>query len=249
MDIKDVREKAYAMGIMSPAYPRGPIRFLDRETLTIIYKTDVDVLRRIVPAPLEVKEPIVKFEVINMPDSSGLGGYFESGLVIQVEYQGVTASFSLMMFLNSLAGIAAGRERFGFPKKMGHPKLEVQEDCLVGTLDYATTRVATATMGYKYQEMDLEEVAQGMSAPNYLLKIIPHVDESLRICELVDYRLTDVVVKGAWSGPGALSFVPHALAPLYEVPVREIIGASHILTDLTIDNGKVAYDYLEQDDN
>jgi acetoacetate decarboxylase len=39
--------------------------------------------------------------------------------------------------------------------------------------------------------------------PNYLLKIIPHVDGSARILEIVDYRLEDIVMKGAWSGPAS----------------------------------------------
>jgi acetoacetate decarboxylase len=35
-------------------------------------------------------------------------------------------------------------------------------------------------------------------APNFLLKIIPHVDGRPRICEIVEYRLTDINLKGAW---------------------------------------------------
>ena len=77
------------------------------------------------------------------------------------------------------------------------------------------------------------------------MKIIPHVDGSPRILELVDYRLEDVVIKGAWSGPAALDLRPHALAPVAELPVREIISATHILADLTLGLGKVVYDYLD----
>jgi len=47
-----------------------------------------------------------------------------------------------------------------------------------------------------------------LSAPNFLLKIIPHVDGSARICELVEYYLENIVLKGAWAGPGALSLSP-----------------------------------------
>ena len=37
-----------------------------------------------------------------------------------------------------------------------------------------------------------------------MVKIIPHVDGTLRICELVKYFLDDVQLKGAWSAPAAL---------------------------------------------
>jgi acetoacetate decarboxylase len=36
----------------------------------------------------------------------------------------------------------------------------------------------------------------------------------------------------------------HVLAPLADLPVREIISATHILTDLTLSPATVIYDYL-----
>ncbi|MGI9523314.1 MAG: acetoacetate decarboxylase, partial [Hyphomicrobiaceae bacterium] len=245
MDAKTVRETAYAMPLTAPAYPRGGIRFLDRETLTITYETDLELLRRVVPEPLEVVDPIVNFEVIHMPDSSGLGDYSESGQVIQVHFEGQTCSYVHMMYLNDLPGIVAGRERFGFPKKWGHPKLAVQEDSLVGTLDYAATRVATATMGFKHETLDIKAVEKATTAArSFLLKIIPDVDDTPRVCELVEYGNHDVTVKGAWTGPAALALVPHALAPLADLPVRRIISAQHTLMDITLDTRKVVHNYL-----
>jgi acetoacetate decarboxylase len=76
------------------------------------------------------------------------------------------------------------------------------------------------------------------------LKIIPHVDGSARICELVEYYLEDITIKGAWTGPGTLSLSPHAMAPVAELPVLEVLSTVHILTDLTLGLGKVVYDYL-----
>jgi acetoacetate decarboxylase len=83
-----------------------------------------------------------------------------------------------------------------------------------------------------------------LEAPNWLLKIIPHVDGTTRICELVEYYLTDIDLKGAWTGPAQLSLFSHALAPLAELPVLEVVSAVHILADLTLPLGKVAHDYL-----
>ena len=82
--------------------------------------------------------------------------------------------------------------------------------------------------------------------PNFLLKIIPHVDGTPRICELVEYRLEDIVLKGAWTGPAALSLAAHALAPVAELPVREIVSAIHIVADLTLGLGRVVHDYLQR---
>lgn len=241
----DVRKSAFAMPLTSPAYPPGPYRFVDREFLVITYRTDPDKLRALVPEPLVVEAPLVKYEFIRMPDSTGFGDYTETGQVIPVSLNGRKGGYTHCMFLNDEPPIAGGRELWGFPKKLAKPSLRAEIDTLVGTLDYGPVRVATGTMGYKHREADLAAVKTALQAPNFLLKIMPHVDGTPRICELVEYYLEDITVKGAWTGPGALSLMPHALAPVAELPVIEVISASHILCDLTLGLGKVVHDYLK----
>ena len=245
MKIKDVINNAFAMPLTSPAYPRGPYRFVDREYLIVTYRTDPERLRALVPEPLEIAEPLVKYEFIRMPDSTGFGDYTESGQVIPVSFEGRMGGYCHCMFLNDEPPIAGGRELWGFPKKLAKPSLCVEIDTLVGTLDYGPVRIATATMGYKYRAADLAAIQASLLAPNFLLKIIPHVDGTPRICELVEYYLEEVNVKGAWSGPGTLSLSPHALAPVAELPVLEVISTVHFSCDLTLGLGKVVHDYLQ----
>jgi acetoacetate decarboxylase len=245
MKIEDIKASAYAMPLTNPSYPPGPYRFINREFLIIAYRTDMDALKAVVPEPLEVTEPIVKYEFIRMPDSTGFGDYTESGQVIPVTFNGEKGGYVHSMYLNDDAPIAGGREIWGFPKKLADPSLRVEKDTLVGTLDYGPLRVANATMGYKHKALDPAVVKTSLEAPGFLLKIIPHVDGSMRICELVRYCLEDVAVKGAWTGPAGLELFDHALAPVAELPVREVISATHIITDLTLGLGEVVHDYLK----
>jgi acetoacetate decarboxylase len=240
----EVREQAFAMPLTSPAYPPGPYRFVDREYMIITYRTDPERLRALVPEPLEITEPVVKYEFIRMPNSTGFGDYTETGQVIPVSFQGRKGGYTHCMFLNDHPPIAGGRELWGFPKKLASPVLRAEIDTLVGTLDYGPVRVATGTMGYKHRVVPEETVKAALLAPNFLLKIVPHVDGSPRICELVEYYLEDVTIKGAWSGPAALSLEPHALAPVAELPILEVVSALHIIADLTLGLGKVVHDYL-----
>ncbi|MCP3657984.1 acetoacetate decarboxylase [Herbaspirillum sp.] len=246
MKEEEIRQQAYAMPFTSPAFPRGPYRFNDREYLVITYRTDVDKLRAVVPEPLEIdpEQPFVKYEFMRMPDSTGFGDYTESGQVIPVSFQGRKGGYSHSMFLDDDPPIAGGRELWGFPKKLAKPSLKVETDCLVGTLDYGSVRVATATMGYKHRPLDLEPLLASLATPNFLLKIIPHVDGTARICELVEYRLEDIDLKWGFSGPAALSLTSHALAPVGDLPILEIVSAAHFKADLTLGLGKVVHDYL-----
>ncbi len=250
MKIEDVR-KSYAMPATSPAFPPGPYRFVNREFMIITYRTDMDALRAVVPEPLEIAEPLVKYEFIRMPDSTGFGDYTESGQVIPVQLRGKDGTvehggYVHAMYLNDHPPIAGGRELWGFPKKLASPTLDYEIDTVVGTLDYGKVRVATATMGFKHRTLDSGPILASLGLPNFLLKVIPHVDGTPRICELVRYYMTDITLKGAWSGPAALELHPHALAPVADLPVLKIESAVHYIADMTLALGTVELDYLAQ---
>lgn len=246
MKAEDVA-RAYAMPPTNPAYPPGPYRFTDREYVIIVYRTDPEALRAVVPEPLEIAEPLVKYEFIRMPDSTGFGDYTESGQVIPVLYKGEPGTYVHSMYLDDDAPIAGGREIWGFPKKLAFPKLKTEGEVVLGTLHYGSVLCATATMGYKHRILPTEPVAQAMAEPNYLLKVIPHVDGTPRICELVRYRLSDVTVKGAWAGPAELQLFRHVVADVARLPVLEVVSAVHFIADLTLDLGEVVHDYLKKD--
>jgi acetoacetate decarboxylase len=244
MTEEEVRKRAFAMPLTSPAYPPGPYRFVDREYLIITYRTDSAALEAVIPAPLEMTEPVVKFEFIRMPDSTGFGDYTEAGQVIPVRFRGEHGSYVHSMFLDCEPPIAGGREIWGFPKKLASPELRVEKDTIGGILRYGPVPVALATMGYKHRALAHDKILASLSAPNFLLKIIPHVDGTPRICELVRYFCEQITVKGAWEGPAALELFQHALAPVASLPVREVISGVHIQSDLTLGLGTVVHDYL-----
>lgn len=245
MTPQDIRS-AYAMPLTNPAYPKGPYRFFDREYVIITYRTDMDALRAVVPEPLQITEPLVKYEFIRMPDSTGFGDYTESGQVIPVRFQGQDGVYVHAMYLDDDAPIAGGREIWGFPKKLATPRLSHEGEVVLGTLHYGSVLCATATMGYKHRAVDPEGVRRAMEQPNFLVKIIPHVDATPRICELVRYHLTDITVKQAWTGPADLQLFRHVIADVARLPVLEVVSALHFTADLTLAMGQVVHDYLEQ---
>jgi acetoacetate decarboxylase len=244
MDASTVSRTAFAMPWQSPAFPCGPYRFLRREYVIIKYRTDRTALERVVPPPLEIVDDTVNYEFIRMPDSTGFGDYTETGQVIPVRFEGQTGGYVHAMFLNDESPIAGGRELWGFPKKLANPSLGIDLDTLVGTLDYGKIRIAIGTMGYKHRVLDHGLVLASLKSPSFLLKIIPHVDGTPRICELVRYYLEDITLTGAWTGPASLELHPHALAPVADLPVREVISATHLIADLTLGLGTVVHDYL-----
>jgi acetoacetate decarboxylase len=182
-----------------------------------------------------------------MPDSSGFGDYTESGQVIPCTLDGKPCNFTAQMYLDDEPPIAAGREIWGFPKKHAEPRLELVRDTLTGTLDYGGQRVAMGTMAYKYEPhvSDLDTIYQALTKLQVNLKLIPDVTGQPAIAQLVGYHLTEITVKGAWTGPARLHLVPHVHAPLADLPVRRALGGRHYIADLTLPYGFILHDYLK----
>jgi hypothetical protein len=68
MTEEEILKRAFAMPLTNPAFPPGPYRFVNREYLIITYRTDPERLRAIVPEPLALDAPLVKYEFIRMPE-------------------------------------------------------------------------------------------------------------------------------------------------------------------------------------
>jgi len=243
-----------SMPMASPSYPRGPYRFIDREYLIVSYESDAEAIRAALPEPLEPDgSNAVLYEFIRMPDSAGFGDYTESGVVIPALYRGEHVNFTAQMYLDDEPPIAGGREIWGFPKKNAKPKLSINHDTLTGVLEYAGVVVAVATMGYKHQHLlyDLTgrkqcssaSIVEKMEMTQVNLKLIPDVDGTPAIAQLVGYNLGDIQVKGAWSGPARLQLHAHVNAPVADLPVRRIVGGLHFIADLTLPFGRVMHDY------
>jgi acetoacetate decarboxylase len=244
---KDELLKLSSMPILGPSYPKPPNRFINREYLNIVYETDIDLLRRVLPEPLEPESNQVVFEVMKMPDSSGFGDYTESGLVIPALYKSEPVNFPLMMFLDDEPPTSSGREIWGFPKKSGNPKLSIQHDTLTGILDYAGERVATGTMTYKNENLlhDPAVIAKKLGKKQMALKLIPCVSGGMAVAQLVSFNMIDIEVKGAWGGEARLALFPHVNAPVADFPVRKIVSGSHFIADMSLPYGKVEIDYLK----
>ncbi|MEU6059126.1 acetoacetate decarboxylase [Streptomyces sp. NPDC047097] len=236
--------RAAVTPLTRPAYAPVTPRFTDREYLNIVYRTDPEALRAVVPEPLQIDEPLVRFEIMKMGDVTSFGPYVEGGQAIPVRLGQERGEYLHAMYLDSFAATASGREAGAYPKAMARPALFAEEGALVGVLDQGSIRVATATMGYKHHPLDLDEARAQITVPTYMLKFVLGYDQRPRVADLVRTEITDIVVKEAWTGPARLQLFAHVLAPLADLPVREVVSATHIIADLTLAGVRPVHDYL-----
>lgn len=238
--------RLHATPVDAPPYPLSAYRFYDREYLNIYYRTDPEALRRLIPEPLTMEQPIVRFEIMKMGEVGGYGPYCEAGQAFPVLLGEERGEYIHSMYLDNLPATIAGRDLGSYPKTMAKPALRVQDGALIGTLDAAGERVATATMGYKHHQMNMDLARAQIAKPIFMLDLIRGHGLELLQCGLVRGGVEDLVIKEAWHAPARLQLFEHVLAPLADLPVLEIIEASHIITDLNLSIPEPVHNYLAE---
>ncbi|MBE3588520.1 MAG: acetoacetate decarboxylase family protein [Thermoanaerobacteraceae bacterium] len=96
-----------------------PVYYTNSRWCAFILRADEKELKRILPEPLQLEDDIVEFWYVDH-DNTSLGPYYEMGVTISASYQGYKGGYYPYMYLTSDAGVWAGRDPFGFPKKIGH---------------------------------------------------------------------------------------------------------------------------------
>jgi acetoacetate decarboxylase len=235
-----------SMPLQSPTYPRGPYKFFNREYLVINYKTDPDAIRAHLPEPLEPVGDTVAVQWLDLPDGEGFGAYSAAAQIIPCTFKGEQCNFVSQMYVDNTAPLAGGREIWGYPMKYGKAVLKVHVDTLTGTLHYAGQTIAVGTMVYKHDAFQANHAQERdyLARTQITLKLIPDIDGTLAIAQLVAIKFENVKIHGAWNGKARLELIPSVNCPLADLPVREVVSGLQIETDMTLPYGRVIHDYL-----
>ncbi|MBK8322601.1 MAG: acetoacetate decarboxylase [Betaproteobacteria bacterium] len=238
--------KLPSMPLQSPTFPRGPYRFFRRQYLVVSYQSDAAAIREALPEPLVPAGDTVAVQWLDLPDGEGFGAYSAAAQIIPCTFKGEPCNFVSQMYVDNTPPLAGGREIWGYPMKYGKAVLKVTGDTLTGTLDYATQRAATGTMVYKHDAFraDLSKEKELLARTQVTLKMIPDIDGTPAIAQLVGINFADVKLHGAWTGEARLELIPAVNCPLADLPVRRVTGGLHMVTDMTLPYGRVLHDYL-----
>ncbi len=242
-------EDVFSTPADNPLVPKFPIRFRRTEILTVIYRTDPDRIKSVIPDELERVSDYAIAHFYHMNDAEWFGDYYEFALQVEVRLKGtdIAGAYSPYLYLGHDGAVAAGREIYGQPKKFGNPSLAFVGDLIVGKVERNGIDVITGTMGYKQRRSSFEQlVARIPFTRNINLKIVPHIDGTPAIKQLTARTFQDVEVHECWEGAATVELRPNAQAPLYRLPVVEMLEGFYWVADFTLPFGEVIHDYLAQ---
>jgi acetoacetate decarboxylase len=246
--LEDILQGGFSTPWDAPLVPPFPLQFRNAEVLTLTYRTSPEAIRKLLPPPLESTGDVVMIHIYKMNDVDWIGAYGECNVMVGAKLPGGEAgSYSPYFFLSSDTGVAHGREVHGQPKKAGEPKLEARGDLFVGTLTRNGIDVITGTLAYKQKKDSLKSLEQYMDfSLNLNLKAVNHITGEPAIRQLTARRLAEVMVHECWSGGCSVELRANVQAPVYKLPVLEMLEGFYWRADFTLVAGKVIHDYLEE---
>jgi acetoacetate decarboxylase len=158
-------------------------KFNNAEMLYLLWETKPEVVEHVLPPPLEpTDQPIVLAFIAHYPTHSFGVGYYEAALLLRCQYNGVVGNYFLAMPLTDDRATFAGREVFGFPKKIANVYLERKDDEVYGYSERLGTKNIEVNVKMTGKFNDQEGIRifmrkilpkKGKNTVNYLFKHFP----------------------------------------------------------------------------
>ncbi len=149
-----------SMDWIAKNHPVNPM-FYNAEMLTIYYETNPDVVKKLLPPPLQPFEiPICAVLLANYPKTGFGVSYKESALFLTATHNNEMGSYCLSMQVTNDMALILGREIFGYPKKMAKVKFDKKDAIIEGSAERRGVKFLNlkADLGGKWND----EEAQGL---------------------------------------------------------------------------------------
>ena len=202
--------------------------FLEATSLAVSFLTDPEVVRELLPPPLEpAAEPRASVSVYTIGGSNCVGGFNGASINLACTYQGEEGLYCLTMPMSTDTAILFGRELYAEPKKLADCQLDIGERFIRGSV----TR-----HGITYIQLDgvFDEPMQpsdraGVSH-HYYFKYLPAADGRGLAS---DPQLVRVTHRGRTHklarGTATITFRESRHDPVIDLPVHHVEAASYSL--------------------
>jgi len=232
----------FAMPVDAPLYATPPIFYKDVERILFTYETDEEAVMNVLPEGLEVPTPATATLLFVKYPFSTLGPYLEAILSVGCLWQGEPRGYVAHIVLDTDAPTGAGREIWGFPKKLAHITFENEGDLIMGTMERPKgNRICTGVIRI---ERPLEEMAPA-AGPGLSLRVIPSPEEGQgpSLMELIETPSTSTV-KDAWTGTGYAEFnSPSEIDPWHRFTIKRLLRSVYVRGDMVLPFGRIIKRY------
>ncbi len=168
----------YSMPRQCGLYPPPPYKYPHARVLMVLVQCPFDIKKNYLPPELE---PGKGFDIIvfaEYPDST-IGPYYENLILLNCSYKKKIGSFVFNIYVDSDEALTAGREIWGYPKKICDINLSpIQDNKLKGTLTRKGIQFLDVEVELTDKPLAMDPKTTIGSMPLYNLKIIPDVADN-----------------------------------------------------------------------
>jgi acetoacetate decarboxylase len=230
------------MPICGPLYPKPPYYYKNAEAISVSFETDAEAAAALVPEGLTVPSPAIVTVGIYNYHFSTLGAYYEALMAISVTFNGAPAAYIPLIVVDNDQAMTAGREIWGYPKKLANISLKRSGEAVIGTVERPTgNRLCTAVV-----QPEAPAKVEPSSAPGLCLRVLPtpYPTEDGRPdrAQLIATRVTQEVHSN-WVGRSSLSFGAISQIDPWALPINKLLGGAYSVYDLCLPLGEVVKEY------
>nr|MDO8112225.1 acetoacetate decarboxylase family protein [Candidatus Sigynarchaeota archaeon] len=176
---KPKRQIDYSMPRQCGLFPPPPYRYPKTRAIVLVFQCQPGLKKQYLPPELEPLEFGFDSIFISEYPNSTIGPYHENLLLLNCMYKGIPGSFVLNIYVDDDGALTAGREIWGYPKKMCDIQLSpLQNRKVRGTL----TRKGITFLDVEIEVMDkppgMDPKGMLENMPLYNLKLIPDVADN-----------------------------------------------------------------------
>ena len=219
-------------------YNLGERKFTGAEMLGVLFETEPDIIKRLLPPPLLPVDASTGLMFIAHYPKTNLGpGYREAALFINCKYRDEQGSYCLSMPIDSEESrLYNGRDIFGFPKKMATIHLEKNGQDVHGWVERHGIRFVEikATLTDSFPELP-EMGANFLFKASPRIDLKPGFDGPVLLCR----HKTDVNMKRLDIGSADLFLTASDYDPWAELDNPKVSLAFYLISDNTMLPGSV----------
>lgn len=232
----------YGMPVDAPMYSRPPIFYRNAQTLFVNYETDREAALDLLPQGLELPEMATALILFIRYPFSTLGVYEETILGLPCTHNGAGNLYIAHIVVNNEIPMVAGREIWGFPKKMATIEIKEEADIIWGRMERPKGN-PICSAGVRLEKQIQEKGTDGTSLS---LRVMPNPEGEgpPSLAELVQSPSSNIEVLESWQGTGWVQYHSNSeLDPWHKLPVIKVLGAGLRKTNFTLGPGKVVKTY------
>ncbi|HEY5015048.1 MAG TPA: acetoacetate decarboxylase family protein [Acidimicrobiia bacterium] len=192
--------------------------------VTVVWETDPDVIRAVLPPPLEVSEPLARIRFATVDMGTGIPVFGAGWFGVRARHGTKEGEYALFMPMTTEQATVGGRETFGEPKKIGRVAIDVERSPAGDTVHASFER-----MGFPLAEVHGTLGAEIDVAPkdkiDFYFKCSPSPDgKGFDTEPALVHVARHEEARDARAVDGTLSLHDSPLDPIADIPVGRIVS-------------------------